>query len=67
MSGCTPRPSTRDWHIMRGEPRLARLLDRTSFSLRRPRAATRGTDLAGVVEAVGADVTRWRPGDAVYG
>lgn len=59
--------NARDWHIMRGEPTLARLLDRKSFSLRGPRDATRGTDVAGVVQAVGSDVTAWRPGDAVFG
>jgi NADPH:quinone reductase-like Zn-dependent oxidoreductase len=59
--------NARDWHVMRGEPRLARLMDLATFGLRRPRAATRGTDLAGVVEAVGAEVTRWQPGDAVFG
>jgi len=50
--------NARDWHIMRGEPRLARLLDRSTFAARRPRVLTRGTDLAGVVEAIGAGVTR---------
>jgi NADPH:quinone reductase-like Zn-dependent oxidoreductase len=59
--------NARDWHVMRGEPRLARLLDRSSFGLRRPRVAVRGTDLAGTVEAVGAEVTRWRVGDHVFG
>jgi NADPH:quinone reductase-like Zn-dependent oxidoreductase len=59
--------NARDWHVMRGEPRLARLMDRTLFAARRPRTATRGTDLAGVVEAVGDDVTAWQPGDAVFG
>ncbi len=59
--------NARDWHVMRGEPRLARLLDRSSFGLRRPRVAIRGTDLAGTVEAIGAGVTRWRVGDHVFG
>jgi NADPH:quinone reductase-like Zn-dependent oxidoreductase len=59
--------NARDWHVMRGEPGLARLLDRNTFTLRRPRVAIRGTDLAGTVEGVGANVTRCRPGDAVFG
>jgi NADPH:quinone reductase-like Zn-dependent oxidoreductase len=59
--------NARDWHIMRGEPRLARLLDRNTFGLRRPRLAIRGTDLAGTIEAVGSNVTRWRVGDHVFG
>ena len=52
--------NARDWHVMRGEPRPARLVDRSTFGLRRPGAAVRGTDLAGIVEAVGQDVTRWK-------
>jgi hypothetical protein len=36
--------NARDWRVMRGEPRLARLMDRTLFAARRPRIATRGTD-----------------------
>ena len=59
--------NARDWHVMRGEPRIARLLDRGSFGLRGPRVAIRGTDLAGTVEAVGEGVTRWRVGDHVFG
>lgn len=59
--------NARAWHVMRGEPRVARLMDRTLFGRRGPRVAVRGTDFAGVVEAVGADVTAWQPGDAVFG
>jgi NADPH:quinone reductase-like Zn-dependent oxidoreductase len=59
--------NARDWHVMRGEPRVARLMDRTLFGRRGPRVAVRGTDFAGVVDAVGTDVTAWRPGDVVFG
>ncbi|MCI0689685.1 MAG: NAD(P)-dependent alcohol dehydrogenase [Sporichthyaceae bacterium] len=52
-----------DWHLMRGDPYLARL----SFGLRRPKMQTPGRDFAGRVEAVGRDVTRFSPGDEVYG
>ena len=59
--------NARDWHIMRGEPRLARLLDSTTFSRAAPRVRIRGTDFAGTVESVGEGVSRWRPGDDVFG
>src|SRR5215210_2358695 len=52
-----------DWHMMRGDPRIARL----SIGWRRPRAPIRGRDVAGVVDAVGARVTRFALGDEVYG
>jgi NADPH:quinone reductase-like Zn-dependent oxidoreductase len=52
-----------DWHIMRGLPLMARL----SVGLRAPRGQVRGSDVSGVVETVGAGVTRWRAGDEVYG
>ncbi len=52
-----------DWHLMRGEPFLLRL----AAGLRRPRVARFGVDLAGQVEAVGRNVTRFKPGDEVFG
>jgi NADPH:quinone reductase-like Zn-dependent oxidoreductase len=52
------------WHVMTGRPYLMRL---AGFGLRRPRNPGLGTEFAGVVEAVGADVTGFALGDAVYG
>ncbi len=56
-----------DWHIMRGEPRVARLMDRTIFGRRGPRQPIRGRDLAGTIEAVGPGVVGWKVGDEVLG
>jgi NADPH:quinone reductase-like Zn-dependent oxidoreductase len=52
----------RDWHLMRGLPYVVR----PQFGLRRPRNSGLGGDVAGWVEAVGKDVTRFRPGDEVF-
>lgn len=51
------------WHLMTGQPYLGRL----AFGLRVPKVAVPGMDLAGVVEAIGADVMRFQPGDEVFG
>jgi NADPH:quinone reductase-like Zn-dependent oxidoreductase len=52
------------WHLMAGLPYLIRFI---GFGVRRPRVRVRGMDVAGTVEAVGGDVTRFQPGDEVFG
>lgn len=52
-----------DWTYVRGKPFIYRLL----YGLRRPNVSILGAEVAGVVEAVGGDVKRFRVGDAVYG
>jgi NADPH:quinone reductase-like Zn-dependent oxidoreductase len=51
------------WHLMTGTPYAVRLV----MGLRRPKQPIPGLDLAGNVAAVGAAVTRFAPGDQVYG
>jgi len=53
-----------DWHILRGDPLVARLM---GVGLTRPKARVAGIDAAGVVEAAGANVRGLRAGDAVLG
>ncbi len=52
-----------DWAIMHGLPYIARPV----YGLRRPKVGVRGTDVAGVIESVGAQVTRFTVGDEVFG
>lgn len=51
-----------DWECLRGSPAYARM-----GAWRSPRRPTLGSDIAGVVEAIGDGVTRFRAGDEVYG
>jgi len=52
-----------DWAGVHGVPYIVRL----AFGLRRPKQGVRGTDMAGVVDSVGRNVTRLRVGDEVFG
>jgi NADPH:quinone reductase-like Zn-dependent oxidoreductase len=56
-------PNPVDWHELTGMPYLVRLLQ----GLRRPKDIRLGGDFAGTVEAVGANVDGFRPGDEVFG
>lgn len=52
-----------DWYMMTGLPYLLRM----GFGIRAPREKVPGNDVAGEVESVGRKVTRFRPGDSVFG
>ena len=52
-----------DWHFMRGSPYLMRL----ESGIGRPSGTRLGVDYAGTVDAVGRSVSRFKPGDEVFG
>jgi NADPH:quinone reductase-like Zn-dependent oxidoreductase len=52
------------WHLMTGRAYLIRL---AGYGIRKPKNRVRGREVAGRVEAIGKDVSRLRPGDAVMG
>jgi NADPH:quinone reductase-like Zn-dependent oxidoreductase len=52
-----------DWHLMRGDPFLVRLM----FGLRKLKFPILGSDVAGIVERVGPQVTKFSVGESVFG
>jgi NADPH:quinone reductase-like Zn-dependent oxidoreductase len=52
------------WHVLTGLPYILRVM---GAGLRKPKNPVPGTDVAGVVESVGRNVTRFQPGNEVFG
>lgn len=60
---CAASVNPYDWHFLRGTPWLIRLFS----GITKPKSIRLGADLAGLVESVGPEVARFKPGDAVFG
>ena len=52
-----------DWHFVEGTPYVMR----AGVGLRKPKTTRLGVDFAGTVEAIGKNVTNYKPGDEVFG
>ncbi|MFL6124520.1 NAD(P)-dependent alcohol dehydrogenase [Actinophytocola sp.] len=63
---CASSVNAYDWHFMRGDPYLFRLVSKEA-GLRAPKGRIRGRDVAGRVVATGRNVTGFSPGDEVFG
>jgi len=60
---CAASVNPLDWHFMRGTPYIVRMM----AGLRKPKVTRLGVDVAGQVEAVGRNVTQFKPGNEVFG
>ena len=61
---CAASVNAYDWHLLTADVFLVRLM---GGGLRKPKNTRTGADIAGRVEAVGKNVTQFRPGDEVFG